>query len=47
LPEKGFQVKYIVSLAVAPSASGDGKYELRISVDPVVVLWNPGNVALE
>lgn len=41
------QVKYILSLATAPSSSEPGKYDLRISVDPVVVLWNPNNVALE
>ncbi|MBK1825804.1 hypothetical protein [Haloferula rosea] len=41
------QVKYILSLATVPSSVEQGKYDLRISVDPVVVLWNPNNVALE
>jgi hypothetical protein len=41
------QVKYMLSLAAAPSASQVGKYDLRIAIDPVVVLWNPYNVALE
>jgi len=41
------QVKYILSLAAEPSDSEPGKHDLRISVDPVVVLWNPNNVALE
>ena len=41
------QVKYILSLAAAPTAGQGGKYDLRLSVDPVVVLWNPNNVALE
>lgn len=41
------QVKYMLSLAAAPSAAQPGKFDLRIAVDPVVVLWNPYNVALE
>lgn len=41
------QVKYILSLAAAPSATQAGKYDLRVSVDPVVILWNPNNIALE
>jgi len=41
------QVKYILSLAAAPNPTQAGKYDLRISVDPVVILWNPNNVALE
>jgi hypothetical protein len=40
------QVKYILSLAAAPSSTRD-RHDLRISVDPVVVLWNPNNVAVE
>jgi len=39
------QVKYILSIAAVPS--GDDEYDLRIVVDPVVVLWNPNNVAVE
>jgi hypothetical protein len=43
------QVKYFISLAAAPNttAAGAGKFDLRLSVDPVVVLWNPHNVAME
>ncbi len=41
------QVKYILSLAANPSSSQRGKFDLMLSVDPVVVLWNPNNVALE
>lgn len=40
------QVKYMLSLAAVPG-SEDGKYDLRIAIDPVVILWNPYNVALE
>lgn len=40
------QVKYILSLAAVPSTQR-GRYDLKLSVDPVVVLWNPNNVALE
>jgi hypothetical protein len=39
------QAKYILSLAAVQNTAG--KYDLRLSVDPVVVLWNPYNVALE
>lgn len=41
------QTKYMLSLAATPSASEAGKFDLRIAIDPVVVLWNPYNVALE
>lgn len=41
------QLKYMLSLAAAPSATQAGKFDLRIAIDPVVVLWNPYNVALE
>jgi type II secretory pathway pseudopilin PulG len=41
------QVKYMLSLAAAPNPTQPGKFDLRIAVDPVVVLWNPYNVALE
>jgi hypothetical protein len=41
------QVKYILSLAAAPNPSQAGRFDLRLSVDPVVVLWNPNNVAME
>lgn len=41
------QVKYMLSLAAAPSTAQAGKFDLRLAVDPVVVLWNPYNVALE
>lgn len=41
------QVKYMLSLAAAPSATKAGNYDLRLAVDPVVVLWNPNNVAVE
>ncbi len=41
------QVKYILSLAAGPNATQPGKFDVRLSVDPVIVLWNPNNVALE
>ncbi len=41
------QVKYMLSLAAVPNGSEPEKYDLRLAVDPVVVLWNPYNVALE
>lgn len=41
------QVKYVLGLAAAPNPQQRGKYDLRISVDPVVTLWNPNNVAVE
>ena len=41
------QVKYMLSLAASPSATVVGKFDLRIAIDPVVILWNPYNVALE
>lgn len=41
------QVKYMLSLAALPSATQASRFDLRIAIDPVVVLWNPYNVALE
>lgn len=41
------QVKYMLSLAAAPSTAQAGRFDLRIAIDPVVILWNPYNVALE
>lgn len=41
------QLKYMLSLAASPSATAAGKFDLRIAIDPVVILWNPYNVALE
>lgn len=41
------QVKYMLSLAATPSAAQAGKFDLQLAVDPVVILWNPYNVALE
>lgn len=43
------QVKYFISLAAVPNTTpaGAGKFDLRLSVDPVIVLWNPHNVAME
>jgi hypothetical protein len=41
------QVKYMLSLAAVPSPSAPQKYDLRIAIDPIVVLWNPNNVAVE
>lgn len=40
------QVKYMLSLAAAPGTQPD-RFDLRLAIDPVVVLWNPYNVALE
>ncbi len=41
------QVKYMLSLAAEASTTQPGKFDLRLAIDPVVVLWNPYNVALE
>jgi Tfp pilus assembly protein PilX len=41
------QVSYMLSLAATPNTSQAGKFDLALAIDPVVVLWNPYNVALE
>lgn len=41
------QVKYMLSLAAAPSTADPRRFDLRLAIDPIVVLWNPYNVALE
>lgn len=41
------QVKYMLSLAAERSAANPNLFDLRIAADPIVVLWNPNNVALE
>ena len=41
------QVRYMLSLAAVPSESDPRLFDLRIAADPIVVLWNPNNVAVE
>jgi type II secretory pathway pseudopilin PulG len=41
------QLKYMLSLAAVPTTADPAKYDLRLAIDPIVVLWNPNNVAVE
>jgi hypothetical protein len=41
------QVKYMLSLAAVPTAADPNRFDLRVAIDPIVVLWNPNNVAVE